>query len=464
MKKSIIFVLLFSFFFLSISILLPINTKGNIEIQNAMKSVDIDGNIEGGEWNDADWYNVPFYLDVNNTEGDKDGMNYISIGEDQDNIYISLDMCSDQTEYTDEEWLGLWLDTNKTYFENIEDWEGLLNNGAEDLLYDAKNGQELPMFLDDLKTTFHYLDSSDSIHTTFGIQEGDYTDLFSDSSGTFSLTSTNESDPSKQEFVCNFVVNMSTWSVFWNEYKDEINSMNLEISTNINTTEIDDLRTVIGEKAYPIYPYDGGFLFNATTIPIGLGNITEDNLLPFSIYGSNSSSSGQFKLSIGSVKFRINVSSWNRPTDSIYSHTSLNNYEIKKGFHSSANCDEKHRMFEISIPKTELELYDANNSLGIFIAGQGTVSLENDGAWHLGASGSDLFPYSDNSYIYFEMMGDATPSEKSIWDVILENLIIIGSAIISIIFGILGIAIIRKRKKRLDDISFDSMNPDYYEK
>ena len=58
-------------------------------------SPDLDGIIERREWLRSTYYNMPFYLDVNNSidpvagVANVDGWNYLSVGEDEENASYS---------------------------------------------------------------------------------------------------------------------------------------------------------------------------------------------------------------------------------------------------------------------------------------------------------------------------------------------------------------------------------------
>jgi len=61
-----------------------------------MQNIVVDGIINEAEWTDGDW-KVEFYLNIDDAFNppDKDGNNYMYLGEDVTNFYIGLDLCSD---------------------------------------------------------------------------------------------------------------------------------------------------------------------------------------------------------------------------------------------------------------------------------------------------------------------------------------------------------------------------------
>ena len=76
---------------------------------------ELDGEYNEREWLRASYYNIPFYLDVNNTvdpivdKANVDGWNYLSVAEDDDYYYVGLDLCSDRTNNMEGEWISLGL-------------------------------------------------------------------------------------------------------------------------------------------------------------------------------------------------------------------------------------------------------------------------------------------------------------------------------------------------------------------
>ena len=65
-------------------------------------------------------------------------------------------------------------------------------------------------------------------------------------------------------------------------------------------------------------------------------------------------------------------------------YSSISNYDIQWRFGTSANNASDHRMFEIRIPKTELEHYNASEEIGIIIGGYGTMTIPNEVFWVFG--------------------------------------------------------------------------------
>ncbi len=88
-----------------------------------LQTVVIDGVINEAEWADRDW-KINFTLDIDDVFNppDKDGYNYMYLGEDYTNFYVGLDLISDQTGDPTDEWVGIWMNVNNRSFDNLETW------------------------------------------------------------------------------------------------------------------------------------------------------------------------------------------------------------------------------------------------------------------------------------------------------------------------------------------------------
>ncbi|MHA1509153.1 MAG: hypothetical protein ACTSO6_10670, partial [Promethearchaeota archaeon] len=103
-----------------------------------MQNIVVDGVINEAEWADGDW-KIKFYLNIDDAFNppDKDGFNYMYLGEDVTNFYVGLDLCSDQTGGQIDEWVGIWMNVNNRTFDDTPSWVSYLNNGTESLLHDV---------------------------------------------------------------------------------------------------------------------------------------------------------------------------------------------------------------------------------------------------------------------------------------------------------------------------------------
>ena len=72
-------------------------------------------------------------------------------------------------------------------------------------------------------------------------------------------------------------------------------------------------------------------------------------------------------------------------------------------------------MFEFSIPKTELELYDSNEELGIIVGGYGTLGYINGSNFWVFSVVDYCQHVEDSSYYkYYDMKGLTLPPESTI--------------------------------------------------
>jgi hypothetical protein len=152
--------------------------------------------------------------------------------------------------------------------------------------------------------------------------------------------------------------------------------------------------------------------FHLENYEIGIGNITSDRLLRFSLIANNSD---PFKTSINQMAFPQyrNFTHWAGHVQTPYS--TIKNYQIAWGFGPSPNNASDHRMFELSIPISELELYDDNGDIGIIVGGYGTLGYINGSNFWV-FSEVDFHQYVEDSsyYMYYRMEGVSVPSEGAI--------------------------------------------------
>lgn len=101
----------------------------------------IDGNISYDEYKLADW-KLTQYFDVNNSLGDVDGNNYVYVGQDNESIYVAIDLVSDQTNSNTNEWFSVWLNTaNRVFGGQNESWYSFRNNGSENIVYEVDHAK-----------------------------------------------------------------------------------------------------------------------------------------------------------------------------------------------------------------------------------------------------------------------------------------------------------------------------------
>jgi hypothetical protein len=108
----------------------------------AMTNLVLDGDINDTAWANAD-QNITFYLDVNNSgtppNRNFDANNRLYLGEDAENLYIGLDLNSDQSIDGAGEWLCVFLNLKNRVFSSRLQWQSYFNDGTESLIYEVDN-------------------------------------------------------------------------------------------------------------------------------------------------------------------------------------------------------------------------------------------------------------------------------------------------------------------------------------
>jgi hypothetical protein len=113
------------------------------------------------------------------------------IDEDIDNLYLALDLCSDQTNNESGEWVGVWLNTNNTAISNSDEWAAEVNQGMESLIYDVDNDQLIPFFDPGGFWDFvsYYIEQNSDFDVFNGTLSGDVSDLLSIDNQFLNITS-----------------------------------------------------------------------------------------------------------------------------------------------------------------------------------------------------------------------------------------------------------------------------------
>ena len=62
-------------------------------------------------------------------------------------------------------------------------------------------------------------------------------------------------------------------------------------------------------------------------------------------------------------------------------------------------------MFEIRIPKSEIEHYDPNGNLGIIVGGYGTLTFVGTNYWVFSSFMGGIQPYDSSRYLFIDMLG-----------------------------------------------------------
>lgn len=383
-----------------------------------MEGIVVDGTITESEWEGRDW-KVEFYLDIDDVGNppDTDGNNYMYLGEDLDNLYIGLDLCSDKTGGTNGEWISVWLNTNNRTFSDAYAWESYYNDGVESLVYDVEKSQEWE-FLSNVVGGFQSTINDDSEYSAiYGSIEGNKMHMDNLDALIFNVTAENVGGyyVSRVEFNVDIGV---MYNDFFNDiFADNIQWITFQIYTNANTT-ISDHYLYLAYNDGTIDPDDTDQIRELSTsttqemlqFTYGPGNLSATYEMKFVLYANSSS---PFMTGINSLHITPYTNHTNNVATVTYPYTSFNNYDIEWSFGPSANNASNHRMYEIRIPKSELELYDSDEALGIQVGGYGTMAFPGSNYWVLSTTPVNLIPSLSSRYLFYDMGGCEAPTGPS---------------------------------------------------
>jgi len=380
-----------------------------------MGNIVIDGVINETEWSDGDWKDE-FYLNIDDAFNppDSDGFNYLYLGEDLDNLYIGLDLCSDQTGDETDEWLGVWLNTNNRSFTNTSDWESYFNDGVEALIHDVEKDDVYPFFTNNINSWGGKdFNNNNEFNPVLGNIEGDYTLLDIGAGDYFNITSVpNLGD---HQIWIDFSIDVSDWFTYFGElFASAMQEIRFVLRTRVNTT-ITDQKIILWYNNGTWNKDDPKQIFEINDdigwLPESFwyegGNLTVDHKLQFSLYGNHSE---PFMTQFDYFEFDIYFNSTNDKGGAmVYPFSSISNYQIEWDFGPSANNASNHRMFEIKIPKNELEHYDPDGDLGIIVGGYGTMSFPYELFWVHSPFNKSIRQYLSANYYYYNMKGCSIP-------------------------------------------------------
>jgi len=380
------------------------------DTSGVMHYINLDGVINEPEWATAQ-YKTQFWLNVDANH--INGNNYLYLGEDKDNLYLALDLCSDNTSDETGEWLGLWLNTDNSIYSNQGAWEENVENGAEFLMHDVQNNRTWPYFDKNKAPTTHSqlnVNNTSEIKVVNGTLSGVASDIGTYNDGKYmQLNSTlNLSNYSTRlDFEINVSKNFLS-NVIQQNLLENIEEIRISLNSRTNTT-ITSNKIVFWYSNGTYNLNDPNQIVNINSggwgldqIYFGAENLNPEKIMKFSIIGNHSSA---FSHDLDAILFTISTYHVNTPVQSFITtpYSSINNYEIKWSFGPSSNNATNHRMFEIKIPKNELQNYETAEDLGIIIGGYGTLSFVDSGYWVYGKTVNIFRYYWSSEYHYYNM-------------------------------------------------------------
>ncbi len=411
--------LLFSLTFLSSLSMFSVNLSAQVPKSSGsapMEDIVVDGVINEAEWSDRDW-KVKFYLNIDDTFNppDKDGFNYMYLGEDVTNFYVGLDLCSDQTGGTTDEWVGVWMNVNNKTFDDVTSWASYLNNGTESLLHDVENDDVFPFFRNQYTGLYggYDVNNDGEYNAIYGTTQGNYAHFDWGPVPYFNITSSLSAGDHLTQL--DFSVDIKEWFPLFPElFADAVNEVKLELKTRMNTT-ISDHKLVFwyndgtmdSNDPLQTRSINTGTSLLAESFDYGPANLSSKYVMKFSIIGNNSA---PFMTQFEYLEFTIRYNYTNTFNGAMLSpYSSISNYNIEWSFGPSANNASDHRMFEMSIPKTELEHYNASEEIGIIVGGYGTMSFPNEVFWVYSEFNQSIRQQQNENYIYYDMFGCIAP-------------------------------------------------------
>ncbi|MHA1126776.1 MAG: hypothetical protein ACTSO7_11340 [Candidatus Heimdallarchaeota archaeon] len=390
----------------------------------------LDGVINHKEWKRANYYNIPFYLDVDNSidpvEGKRnvDGWNYLSVGEDDNYYFVALDLCSDRTNNLDGEWISYFManrmpeiSSSKLAFQSLVDYgyEYLYYNVSGDVPYNnSVNSFPFTTNFNDIPFVPEY----DYMEVLYGETSDNYLDFWSDYDGkSFDIASSNVSgrpiwlDGGFIDVMFGMNITEKMPQGFEAQFMSGITDLDLRfiISSDLTAQSSDHLNSA--EKFYcGVYEHGGmpgnisdpmDFSSDPNVINFDNDTITQltvdldhttinatNGMIYFTFHcfnELNATFDTFYNIFIDRLALRIT-------TDSIGqllgNSITLGNYDLAWSYGASDMCSEDHRMFEFKIAKAEFPVL-ADDMLYLFVAGYGTMSFFGTNYWAYPGSSED---------------------------------------------------------------------------
>jgi hypothetical protein len=378
-----------------------------------MGAPTLDGLIGEAEWSGAD-VNEEFFIDADNSDGNIDGQNRLLIGEDEDNLYIAMDLNSDQTIDPSSEWVGIWLNTNNRSFnpQSQLGWSNYLNDGVESLVVNVSTEETLEPWIDSEIANFdpYNLEDEDITPTIYSSFSGDAINLAFSFSDYFTLNSTLHAGYEITQLDILFDL-ANLYGELADEFANHADRLRITLHSNLNES-ISSHQVVAWKPDGSLDLNDPNQAVDISTdgesdtydsMEFDVGNLTEENNFKISLLANNSLPFQAQYEALDFLFYRDELNVLDGALERPFS--TIENAEIGVGFGPSALNSTDHRQFEFKIPKSELEHYDSNEELGIIVGGYGTLAFEDSDYWvYAGRNYTIDYDFSDE-YFYFDMNG-----------------------------------------------------------
>lgn len=392
---------------------ISVSSENESTVMSSFQIADfnIDGNIS--EWDDPE-HKVGWYMDAD--PENSDGNNYMYLAEDPDNLYIAVDLCSDQTGSTTEEWIGIWLNTNDTdttaftVNERRTKWYNALDAGLESLIFDTEHNRTYPFISENnlLIGTYNEYTDFDEFTVQLGERDGLATSMNSAFDNNY-VNITSEHNGTHYLYRIDYNVTLRDFYEFFPDiFANHTQDLEIHLESFFNTT--------IDEHFLTVLDINGTFVDNQTaSLHTGTSegsnvyfnyreNYTTDQ---YTILSFNGIHSAPFNVSWDYLRtyFHRNQTSQIATGSVDYPYSSIKNYEVNYTFGTTENNNTAHRVYEFKIPKSELQNYSADTELGVLIGGYGTLAgWPNTHNWVYSASIQTGIPEQRTAeYLYYNM-------------------------------------------------------------
>jgi hypothetical protein len=410
----------------------------NFQIGTKPKQITptIDGIIEKREWVRSTYYNLPFYLDVDNSIDPLEGLsnvddwNYIHVAEDENYYYIALDLCSDRTNNLEDEWISFFLANRMPEIQGSNlALHSLVDYGFEYVYYNVSGDVVFP---DAQYVGFGFNDfydipivpETDLMYTIYGNTSSSYLDFWNTNDNRNFTIESFFTDPVGSwadgdyiDYQFGIDIDEKMPNIDTSTFMSAITDMDLTMMITGNLTsdpydhisEADEIWcSVFQHGPMPSDHSDPLFdlVFNTISFPAnsyvyrtvdldhsGINNT--DGMFYFTIHcwnENNLTDPSAYELYIDNLNLHIRTDNYGTTIGSTITPT---NYDIKWSYGPSVNCAENHRQFEFRVAKSEFPNL-ADDMLYLCVAGYGTMLLVGTDFWQYPS-----YPYYDNPMFYF---------------------------------------------------------------
>jgi hypothetical protein len=288
-----------------------------------------------------------------------------------------------------------------------------LNNGTESLVYDVENDRNWEFLSDTIGGSLSRVNDDSEYTATYGTISGNTTHMFN-LNGEF-LDITAEDVGGDYVSWVEFNIDTTKWfGIFEQIFASNIEWIQFQIYTRANTS-ISEHYLYLAYDDGTVNPNDANqvrSLSTTTSLDVlqftyGADNLSSDHNMKFVMYANDTS---PFLTQIDSLHITPYYNMSNSVATVTYPYTSINGFEIEWSFGPSSNNATDHRMYEIKIPKSELEHYDPDEELGIIVGGYGTMTFVGNNHWVFSTTDINIAEQRSDRYVYYNMNGIIIPA------------------------------------------------------